>query len=339
MVDLNIHLPQSFFLEEERDGYLVSAEMKSLWAVQLDLLCEFDRVCRKYGIKYILDFGTLLGAVRHKGYIPWDDDIDVSMLREDYDKLLSVASQEFKEPYFLQNQLTDNGYDDYVPKLRRSDTACLMKYNIGNKCRCNLGIFIDIFVFDNIPTSDLSKEKMLSYGQKSRDIYYHVFTMANRPGFSFSINYLARMSRYLIFKMRYGSVRKEYMRLEKLATCHDYSDYVANITYLNPRYRPRSWYEKRVEIAFEEIKFQAPEAYDDLLKECFGDYMTPVKGGNVHTMIYYSTERSYKDIVTDKILYKKLCDEYANPVSGIKEYWKFINYYFIRPIKRLIPKS
>ena len=85
MVDLNIKLPESFLQEEEREGVVVSAELKKLWAVQLDLLCEFDRVCKKHGLRYILDFGTLLGAIRHKGYIPWDDDQDVSILCEDYD--------------------------------------------------------------------------------------------------------------------------------------------------------------------------------------------------------------------------------------------------------------
>ena len=75
MVELKIKLPDSFFYEEERDGYWVSSEIKELWAVQLDLLNEFDRVCKKYNLKYILDFGTLLGAIRHKGFIPWDDDL------------------------------------------------------------------------------------------------------------------------------------------------------------------------------------------------------------------------------------------------------------------------
>ena len=111
MVDLKVKLPDSFFHEEVRDGYLVTAKVKELWAVQIDLLCELDRVCKKYNLKYILDFGTLLGAVRHKGFIPWDDDLDVSMLREDYDKLMEVGPTEFTHPYFLQNHDTEIGYD------------------------------------------------------------------------------------------------------------------------------------------------------------------------------------------------------------------------------------
>ena len=100
MVELKLALPDHFLEEEVRDGYTVSKEMKEVWAVELDLLAEFMRVCDRHGIVYYADAGTILGAVRHKGFIPWDDDIDVMMMRDQYDKLQKIGPEEFRHPYF-----------------------------------------------------------------------------------------------------------------------------------------------------------------------------------------------------------------------------------------------
>lgn len=91
---MNYNKNDDFLKEENRDGYIVSPLMKKVWSVELDLLSELDRVCKKYDIKYYAAFGTLLGAVRNKGFIPWDDDIDVCMLRDDYARLKEVAKDE-----------------------------------------------------------------------------------------------------------------------------------------------------------------------------------------------------------------------------------------------------
>src|SRR3712207_3357568 len=95
-------MPDSFLEEEIRCGYRVSAQMKRVWAVELDLLAKFVDVCERHELRYFLDSGTLIGAIRHQGFIPWDDDIDVSMPRKDYDKLWEIAQTEFSYPYFFQ---------------------------------------------------------------------------------------------------------------------------------------------------------------------------------------------------------------------------------------------
>ena len=95
-----------FYKEEIRCGYTVDEKTKRVWAVQLEMLDEVERICKANGLKYFADSGTLIGAIRHEGYIPWDDDIDLVMLREDYDKFVQIAPAWLKEDLVLQRKIT-----------------------------------------------------------------------------------------------------------------------------------------------------------------------------------------------------------------------------------------
>ena len=178
MVDLNIELPKGFLEEEVRCGYTVTRKMKEVWAVELDLLKEFKRVCNKYDLKYCADGGTLLGAIRHQGFIPWDDDLDIAMLRKDFEKLNEVAPAEFKKPYFWQTEETDKGSARGHAQLRNSDTTGIIKneYEHQRNNNFNQGIFIDIFPFDTVIDSeeklaeqDLKRMKLLTKYRETLD--------------------------------------------------------------------------------------------------------------------------------------------------------------------------
>ena len=99
---IRTRLPENFLNEEVRCGYTIDAKHKRIWAVELDLLSEFQRICKAYQIKYFAFAGTMLGAVRHKGYIPWDDDLDVALTRTEFNIFCKVAQDELRFPYFLQ---------------------------------------------------------------------------------------------------------------------------------------------------------------------------------------------------------------------------------------------
>lgn len=158
MVDLKIQLPKDYLKEEERDGYLVTSEVKQFWAVLLDILVQIDTVCKKHNIQYFLCGGTLLGAVRHRGFIPWDDDLDVMMKRNDYNRFCEVAPIELHQPYFFQTEKTDPGHLLRHAKVRNSNTTGMFKSFAGKGYKINQGIFVDVFPMDNLP-DDMNERK------------------------------------------------------------------------------------------------------------------------------------------------------------------------------------
>lgn len=136
-------------------------EFRRMQLLQLDMLKEFDRVCRTHGIKYSIDAGTLLGAVRHKGYIPWDDDADLAMTREEYQKFKEVADEMDPKVCYFQDHETDPEYRWGYGKLRRTGTTFV---RVGQEhIKCKTGVFVDVFPFDDVPKSVL--------GQMLQDFY------------------------------------------------------------------------------------------------------------------------------------------------------------------------
>jgi len=160
-MQIKMTFAQDFFKEETK-SIKVGSDRKRLWAVELDLLAEFDRVCRAHEIKYSIDGGTMLGKVRHNGIIPWDDDIDVIITRKEYEKLRIVAEKEFVYPYFFQTMQSDPNATLGHPVLRNSSTTAILKSElIDGKVafnNFNHGMFLDIFVLDAIPDNAVERK-------------------------------------------------------------------------------------------------------------------------------------------------------------------------------------
>lgn len=240
MLPIKIKLPDHFLEEEERDGYLISPEMKKVWAILLDLFSEFQRVCDKYHIQWWADAGTILGAARHKGMIPWDDDIDVMLMRDEYEKLCKVAEKEFKYPYFFQTEETDKESARGHAQLRNSKTTGILKNELKPKRNFNQGIFLDIFPIDAIPDDEIlfteQTKRILSYKKWTsiflsvRQYYnYNTLTSLKRK-FAFPImhlltkipllkcyNYQVPYNKYLKEMIKYNGMQTK--RVCKLVLC------------------------------------------------------------------------------------------------------------------------
>lgn len=282
--------PAEFLLEEERCGYKISAEMKKVWAVQLDLLQVLFDVCKKHGLRIYAEGGTLLGAIRHKGFIPWDDDIDLTMMREDYDKLMSLGD-EFTHPYFLQNVYTDPHYTHRHAQIRNSETACWSWNAKGCVKKFNQGIFIDIFPSDDMPMNPRAFSRYYKKEGLARQKYRLISKFANAlPEGLYQM--LRNKTKFLSDKCRYENY-ENVLRSVKNGDDGNVCEisFQHNYPILNKRlYGEPQWVE------FEHIEMPIPQCPHDILRLQFGDnYMTPLHEDSVHGSLHFDVDHSYKE--------------------------------------------
>ena len=302
MVELTINLPDGFLKEEVRDGYTVTAKMKEIWAVELDLLNEFQRVANKYHIKYIANGGTMLGAVRHKGFIPWDDDLDIMMLRDEYEKLCEIASKEFHSPYFFQIEQTDPGSLRCHAQLRNSNTTAILKNELNGHFSFNQGIFIDIFPLDAVPDEedvfeDTSAEAMKYYKKMQffSSVSYHYFKdwQSFKGVFKGLLHFLGNSPFSLLAHFYYKKYEDICKRYNSISTSK-ISIYCWGYKY-KKLHRSREDHLETIDMDFEFLKVPVCKNYDHALTEDFGDWHKFVIGKSLHGDVLFDTSKPYTE--------------------------------------------
>lgn len=308
MVDLKISLPDNFLEEEVRCGYVITTKMKEIWAVEIDLLCEFIRVCKKHDIQFYADGGTAIGCVRHGGFIPWDDDIDLAVGRDEYNRLCDV-SYEFEYPYYFQTEQTDPGVLRGHIQIRNSETTAILSEELNYKFKYNQGIFIDIFPKDNIPDNDEEFEAYIKEIFKIKDQlgrYKRILLVRDPVMYNFSfkkgIKNLVKNICSPVVKVLY---RRKYQYYEKLMCKYKgkKTKRVCNIPVSIKRNYKRCispadfLYNKPINFKFEFIELPVPSNYDEVLRATYGDYMEFVIGNNTHGGIIFDTCVSYREFL------------------------------------------
>ena len=250
--------------------------MNDLQKKQLEILKAFVRVCEKHNLRYFLVGGTCLGAARHKGFIPWDDDIDVGMPREDYDKFIELQNEYDGTPYFIQTWKSDPRYCYNFAKLRDSSTTYIENYFVNH--RINHGIWIDIFPIDGLSLTDNKPRE--KYRNKIiyiwAQVYWSYFPQMRRKFHKqtffkdLGINILFLLTWFLDIAHFRRKVCERRMR----KVPYDKAVLVANFCGANPKKEamPKTLFDEFVKLPFEDMEVNVPKDYDAYLTYLYRDW-------------------------------------------------------------------
>lgn len=266
---------------------------RQIWATEQEILDVIHQVCTEHGLRYSLAYGTLIGAVRHKGFIPWDDDIDIMMPREDYEKLIAVWNQSAPKGYILQNTRTDSDFTQNFTKIRKDHTTFLQGEEERTK-QYHKGIFVDIFPGDRVPSGKI--------GQKMQYIACAVNLLYSRGHTSGSGGVIGVTERILlnVSKEKYIT-RREYA--EKKIRCWNGD---GSLQYVFPstigssrKYYPANLFENLKTIGFNGKEYMCVADADTILRIEYGDYMQlPPEEDRVwkHHPILIDFEHNYEEL-------------------------------------------
>lgn len=253
--------------------------LKRLQQAELSILKDFDRVCRQHKIHYFLCGGSLLGAIRHKGFIPWDDDIDVGMTREDYDNFAEIITKELGRNYILSTPEKYSGYCGTVIKLMRKNTKFIPEFSA--EMECTLGIHIDIFVWDNLCDRKLGAWVQIKTSRiLSRLIFLCGSSKPEIPGkgiMKFILQGICKII-HLILKIIPNSEKKLYKCFEQISKLENHKNtrYITSFQTQNPykhifHKQDLSPYRRK---PFQGFSASVQNNYRKYLYRCFGsDYM------------------------------------------------------------------
>ncbi len=250
--------------------------MNKLQSVQLMILKDVDKICAENDLNYFLIGGTLLGAVRHKGFIPWDDDVDIAMYRNDYNKFIDIMTKYDSERYFVQNFKTDNEYIRYITKIRLNGTK-----QVESEVRTtniHHGIYIDVFPLDYISIKNINmlriRGKILKYLYLLK--IHRIYKFNEDNGTKSKLRKFAKFFLHIISLIfpRYAiNYMYDYICTATNNKGGEYTTSFASGYGWKKQLFPNYYYGKGTFLEFEGCKFRAPAEYDMILKSLFNNYM------------------------------------------------------------------
>ncbi|MCR4617769.1 MAG: LicD family protein [Lachnospiraceae bacterium] len=290
-----------FLRDEVRNGFYITTAIKQAWAETLDVLGEIDRICKKYNIKYFADWGTFLGAVRHGGFVPWDDDLDICMLRDDYEKFMQVADSELPKGYVIHDYAHKEDHWLFLSRVVNNEKMCfeedyLLKHN-NFPWLAGVDVFLKDYLYEDEEDEKKRDAKVMELIAVADMITdgKHMGTVINEKLREINKKYFLNIS--LADGKRKAAVEL-YAQAERIMAEVDPKD-TSKVGQIFPwvlkdglkRAEKKSDYETLIRLPFEDTTIPVPAAYNQVLASRYGDYLTIRKEWDAHEYPFFEGQR------------------------------------------------
>ena len=297
---------ENFFQAEIREDFQIDVTMKTVWAAELEVLSEIAKVCERHGLTWYMAFGSLLGTVRHQGFIPWDDDMDIWLKREDYIQLITYLPKELPKGYVVRSPMLESWYPEYHSCIVNSDSISIAPEHLQKFHGCPFMVGIDVFPLDFLEEDEENPLRMNLFRMarqaalmiKSREINADLAEMLDilerqrdvtidRNGLSETAsederNELSAGLWGLANEIVMGDGGKKGNESGRLAMYLDYLKY--------NKFYQASWFENVEMMPFEGFSVPVPGGYDRILRSTYGDYSVCIKNTTLHDYPFYKKQ-------------------------------------------------